>query len=121
MCGAAADHSRGGWGHLNTTVRAAGLPSARAVASCIYLAYGRLLFCVSDRCNNDLQGAWLTACCVVIVCERELRQQVVMMRHHNRREDSWRSLVQGVNATAAAAAPVPGTMRLALTNDPGTN
>lgn len=58
-----------GRGHLNTTVRAAGLPSARAVASCMYLAYGRLLFCVSDRCNNDLQGALLTICCVVIVCK----------------------------------------------------
>jgi hypothetical protein len=45
----------------------------------MYLAYGRLLFCVSDRCNKDLQGALLTACCVVIVCVERLRQQV--MRH----------------------------------------
>jgi hypothetical protein len=47
--------------YLNTTVLTAGLPSGLVVANCMYLAYGRLLFCASDRCNSDLQGA-ATAC-----------------------------------------------------------
>jgi hypothetical protein len=42
---------------LNTTVLTDGLPSGRVVASCMYFAYGRLLFCAIDRCSRDRQGA----------------------------------------------------------------
>lgn len=101
-------------------MRAAGLPSARDVASCMYLAYGRLLFCVSDRCNNDLQGALLTACCVVIACEGEAAgddeapeqegQRVVRLQGGGQ--------CQGATATVAVAvAKAPGTMRLALSTE----
>jgi hypothetical protein len=42
---------------LKTTVLLAGLPSGLTVASCKYLACGRLLFSAKDFCSSAFQGA----------------------------------------------------------------
>jgi hypothetical protein len=46
---------------LNTTVLFAGLPSGLTVASCRYLACGRLLLSARDFCSSTFQGAVETA------------------------------------------------------------
>lgn len=43
--------------HLNTTVRQAGVPSGRTVASCTYFEYAKLLLLSSDDWMRAFQGA----------------------------------------------------------------
>lgn len=43
--------------YLKTTVRTAGLPVGLTVASCMYFAYGKLLFSARDFCSSAFQGA----------------------------------------------------------------